>query len=153
MLGKITVLGIGNLLLKDEGVGIHAIEAMKRQPLPKNVELVDGAVSGFDLLPVVESCEKLIVVDAIKTDDAPGTIYKFDPQQIDVKKDAHVSLHDIDFFQVLEFARRRKRLPQIQMIAIVPMETELGMELSSKLKEKLPEIVALIKKEIRADVI
>ena len=147
---KITVLGIGNLLLKDEGVGIHAIEAMKKEPLPKNVELVDGAVSGFDLLPIVESCDKLIVIDAIKTSDAPGTIYKFDPQHIDIKKDANVSLHDIDFFQVLEFAKKHKRLPLTQMIAVVPKEIELGMDLSPKLKKKIPEIVALIKEEINS---
>ena len=147
---KITVLGIGNLLLKDEGVGIHAIEAMKKEPLPKNVELVDGAVSGFDLLPIVESCDKLIVIDAIKTSDAPGTIYKFDPQHINIKKDANVSLHDIDFFQVLEFAKKHKRLPLTQMIAVVPKEIELGMDLSPKLKKKIPEIVALIKEEINS---
>ncbi|MCK5591130.1 MAG: hydrogenase maturation protease, partial [Candidatus Pacebacteria bacterium] len=64
---KITVLGIGNLLLKDEGVGIHAIQALEKESLPKNVELVDGAVVGFDLLPIIESCDKLIIIDAIKT--------------------------------------------------------------------------------------
>ncbi len=150
---KITVLGIGNLLLKDEGVGIHVIEALKKEPLPENVELVDGAVAGFDLLPIVESCDKLIVVDAIKTSESPGTIYKFDPQHIDVKKDANVSLHDMDFFQVLEFAKKHKRLPLTQMIAIVPKEIELGMDLTPELKKKMPEIVALVKEEINSKTI
>ncbi|MFH1092890.1 MAG: HyaD/HybD family hydrogenase maturation endopeptidase [Candidatus Omnitrophota bacterium] len=147
---KITVLGIGNLLLKDEGVGIHAINALKKEMLPKNVELVDGGVAGFDLLPIVESCDKLIVIDAIKTSDAPGTIYKFDPQHIDIQKDANISLHDMDFFQVLEFAKKHKRLPLTQMIAVVPKEIEAGMDLTPELQEKIPEIVALIKEEINS---
>ena len=145
---KITVLGIGNLLLKDEGVGIHAIQALEKESLPKNVELVDGAVVGFDLLPIIESCDKLIIIDAIKTSDASGTIYEFDPRQIDIKKDAHISLHDMDFFEVPEFAKRYKRLPLTRMIAVVPKEIEMGMELTVELKEKIPKIVALIKEEI-----
>ena len=147
---KITVLGIGNLLLKDEGVGIHVIEALKKEKLPDNVELVDGGVAGFDLLPVIEGCDKLIVVDALQMDDTAATVYKFDPQQIDILRDENVSLHDMDFFQVLEFAKKHKRVPLTQMFAIVPKEIDTGMELTPQVKAKIPEIVALIKQEINS---
>jgi hydrogenase maturation protease len=145
---KITVLGIGNLLLKDEGVGIHAIEALKNESLPDNVELVDGAAAGFDLLPIVESCDKLIVIDAIKTGEAPGAIYQFNPQDIDIKRDTSVSLHDVDFFHVLEYAKKYKRLPETQMIGIVPESIELSLELSETLKAMIPKIVCLVIQEI-----
>ena len=145
---KITILGIGNLLLKDEGIGIHVIQALEKESLPENVELIDGAVAGFDLLPIVESCDKLIVIDAVKTSDAPGTIYKFDPLKIDVVRAENISLHDMDFFQVLEFAKKHKRLPVTRMIAAVPKEIEAGMDLTPELKKKIPRIIALIKKEI-----
>lgn len=145
---KITVLGIGNLLLKDEGVGIHVIEALKHEKLPENVELVDGASAGFDLLPVVQNCARLIVIDAIKTKDKPGTIYKFTPEDIQIKKELDVSLHDVDFFQVIELAKKSKTLPPTKMIAIVPDIIELGMELSDILKGKLQKLVSLVKEEI-----
>jgi len=147
---KITILGIGNLLLKDEGVGIHAIEALKKESLPDNVELVDGAASGFDLLPIIEQCDKLIVIDAIKTAEPAGTIYQFDPKQIDVERDLNMSLHDVDFFQVLEFASKHKWLPEILMIGIVPNEICLSMELSDIIKAKMPKIVDLVKQAIAA---
>ena len=145
---RITVLGIGNLLLKDEGIGIHAIEALKKESLPDNVEIVDGAASGFDLLPIVESCDKLIVIDAIKTSEQPGAIYQFDPLEIDIQRDANVSLHDVDFFHVLDYAKKHKRLPDIQMIGVVPQVIELGLELSDALQSRIPKIVDLVKQEI-----
>ena len=146
---RITVLGIGNLLLRDEGVGIHVIEALRKETLPDNVELVDGAAAGFDLLPVIQACDKLIVVDAIKAEEEPGAIYQFNPGEIDVRRDANVSLHDVDFFQVLEYAKRYKRLPEIEMIAVTPEKMEWGMELSDCLAKKLPRLVELVKAEIQ----
>jgi hydrogenase maturation protease len=145
---RITVLGIGNLLLTDEGVGVHAIEALKKESLPDNVELVDGGAGGFDLLPVVEGCDKLIVVDAIKTSDQPGAIYQFDPQTIEVQKDGGVSLHDVDFFHLIDYAKKHRRLPEMQMIGIVPKSMEMGLELTETVSEKMPKIIELVKQEI-----
>jgi len=146
---KIVVLGIGNLLLKDEGVGIHVVQALKKESLPENVEVVDGSVLGFDLLPIVQNCDKLIVIDAIKTNEKPGTIFKFNAQDIDIKRDTSVSLHDVDFFQVLELAKRLNKLPPTELIAIVPKEIAWGMELSDCLTEKVPELTKLVKDEIK----
>ncbi len=146
--GKITILGIGNLLMQDEGIGIHVIEELKKDKLPDNVELVDGAASGFDLLPVIESCDKLIVIDAIKTDDEPGSIYCFDPRKIDIQRDKAVSLHDVDFFQVLDFAGKHRHLPAVTMITIVPEKLGWGMELSPRLKSRITEVKRLIINEI-----
>ncbi len=148
---KITVLGIGNLLLRDEGVGIHAIEALKKESLPDNVELVDGAAGGFDLMPIVENCDKLIVIDAIKTNEEPGAVYQFDPQEIEVQRDTSVSLHDVDFFHLLDYMRKHKRVPQVQMITIVPHTMEMGMELSDIVKAKIPKIVSLVLQEIEKE--
>ncbi len=145
---KIVVLGIGNLLLKDEGVGIHVIEALKKETLPENVELIDGSVSGFDLLPIVQNCDKLIVVDAVKTDDKPGSIYKFSAQDVDIKRDTPISLHDVDFFQVLEIARKFGKLPPTELITIVPEVIDWGMELSPALEQKVPKLKQLVKEEI-----
>ncbi|MFH2144655.1 MAG: HyaD/HybD family hydrogenase maturation endopeptidase [Candidatus Omnitrophota bacterium] len=141
---KIVVLGIGNLLLQDEGIGIHVIEELKKEALPDNVEVVDGSVLGFDLLPIVKNCDKLIVVDAVRTDEKPGAIYKFKLGDIDIKRETPVSLHDIDFFQVLEVAKRWYNLPETELITVVPKETSWGMELSDCLKAKVLKIKQLV---------
>ena len=146
---KIVVLGIGNLLLKDEGVGVHVVQALQKESLPENVEVIDGSVLGFDLLPIVQSCDKLIVVDAIKSNEKPGTIFKFNAQDIDIKRDTSVSLHDVDFFQVLELAKRLNKLPPTELITIVPKEIDWGMELSDCLSEKIAELKRLVKEEIK----
>ncbi len=145
---KIVVLGIGNLLMQDEGIGIHVIEALKKESLPENVELVDGAVAGFDLLPVVNGCDALIVIDAIKTGDEAGSIYRFNPEEITVERESGVSLHAVDFFQVLEFAKRYKKLPPTVMIAVVPAEMGWGMELSAAAAQKIPKLVEMVKDEV-----
>ena len=145
---RITVLGIGNLLLSDEGVGVHAIEALKKESLPDNVELVDGAAGGFDLLPIVEECDKLIIIDAVKTAEEPGSIYKFDPQEIEVQEDANMSLHDVDFFQLIAYAKKYRKVPPMQMIGIVPESMEMGMELTDTIAAKMPRIIELVKQEI-----
>lgn len=145
---KIIVLGIGNILLKDEGIGVHVIEVLRKESLPDNVELVDGATAGFDLLPIIQNCDKLIVVDAIKTTEAPGTIYKFNPEDIDIKRDENVSLHDINFFQVLEVAKKYKRLPETYMIGIVPEEIDWGMDLSRNLSAKMSLLKSVVLEEI-----
>ncbi|MFH1460347.1 MAG: HyaD/HybD family hydrogenase maturation endopeptidase [Candidatus Omnitrophota bacterium] len=146
---KITILGIGNLLLQDEGIGIHVINKLKQKKIPDNVEIIDGGTAGFDLLPVIQASHKLIVIDAVKTKDKPGTIYKFSPQSIDIKQDISISLHNIGFMEAVEFCRKQGKLPQTIIFGIVPEKTGLGLELSACLKKKITEIIALVKKEIK----
>ena len=73
----ILVLGIGNILLRDEGVGVRVIERMLKMRLPDNVELVDGGTAGADLLDVLAERKKVIVIDAVQADCEPGTVLKF----------------------------------------------------------------------------
>ncbi|MDD5347697.1 MAG: hydrogenase maturation protease, partial [Candidatus Omnitrophica bacterium] len=70
------IIGCGNLLLQDEGVGIHLIEFLRTRPLPEDVELVDAATGGFDIIPHLQHVEKIVIVDAVRADGKPGDIYK-----------------------------------------------------------------------------
>ncbi|HAP67189.1 MAG TPA: hydrogenase HupD, partial [Nitrospinae bacterium] len=75
---KILILGIGNILLKDEGVGVKVIERLKRDyKFPSNIELIDGGTAGFGLIDLLEGAEHLIIVDAVQGNDEPGSIYRF----------------------------------------------------------------------------
>lgn len=74
--GRIVVLGLGNMLLKDEGIGVHVAQWLQEKNLPGNVEVIDGGTSSLDILLLQEGPYKLVVVDAMKTGKKPGTIYK-----------------------------------------------------------------------------
>ena len=93
---KIMVLGVGNILLRDEGAGVRVVEWLDaRYSFPENVELVDGATAGLDLLPIMEGVDHVIIVDTVKTDEPPGSIFRFTPQDINKKVPYKTSLHQI----------------------------------------------------------
>ncbi len=113
------------------------------------MELVDGSVSGFDLLPIIESCGRLIIVDAIKTKDIPGTVYGFDYSDIKPQEKLNVSLHDIDLFQVLELAKRLKKLPPTRIFAVTPEKDDWGMDLTKTIQDRIPLLKKMVKDEIK----
>ncbi len=137
MSNKIVVLGIGNLLLSDEGVGIKIIQDLTNNyEFPKEVEIVDGGVGSFALLPYIESAEKLLVIDAILGGKPPGTIYKFKDKEIPIQVFEKISLHEISFGDILNLAKLRGKYPtSLVIIGIEPKSLEIGLELSEVIKK------------------
>ncbi|HVP37397.1 MAG TPA: hydrogenase maturation protease, partial [Terriglobales bacterium] len=82
MVKKILVVGIGNLLLTDEGVGVHVIQELSKLKLPEGVELADIGTASFDLLTFMEGKDKVIIIDALVSDDKPGTLYHLSPEDL-----------------------------------------------------------------------
>lgn len=147
--GKIVILGVGNLLCQDEGVGVHLIEKLREEELPPQVDLIDGGTSSFDILPFLEESKKLIVVDAVYGGEKPGTIYRFRPEDINDSPDDQFSLHEINFLDALRIERLRgNKLKNTIIIGIEPDQTETGTDLTPKIKEKIPQIMDLVKEEI-----
>ena len=97
----ILILGIGNILLKDEGVGVHVVRRMKEMSFPKNVELLDGGTAGFDLVDFIGGYRKLIVIDAVNGGERPGTIYRLTEENLNIGPKAIMSFHEIDFLDAL----------------------------------------------------
>jgi len=150
-LEKTIILGIGNLLLKDEGVGIHAIRALEGRDLPPGVELIDGGTAGFDLLPLLEGADKIIVVDALRGGEPPGAVYRLTPADCQARQqDSPVSLHD---FGILEGIRAleiiEERAPRVVIIGVEPGEIDWGWELTPEVAASLPAVVKLIEKELK----
>ena len=145
--GKIVIMGIGNLLLKDEGIGIHALHALKREnELPENVELVDAGTSTLDALQMFDDLEKLIVIDAVKGGGKPGTIYKFKPNETCSANRATISLHQLGFIEALIIAERLGKAPKdVILIGVEPKEVSSGLELSPEIAGKIPEIIRLVR--------
>lgn len=148
---RTVVIGVGNLLLKDEGVGIHVVQALQKTPLKGDGELmvIDGGTSPdiFHLLP--ESIDKLIVVDAVKGGSEPGSIYRFTPTDVAFSKGTITSVHQlglVEGLRMMEFAEVSPKA--IVIIGVEPKEIGWGLEISPELQEQVPRIIDLVKEEI-----
>lgn len=142
---KTLILGVGNILLSDEGIGVRVVEYLKSQTLPEEIELIDGGTAGADLIDVLADRETVIIVDAIQSDKPAGTIMQFGPDDLAVRRDNPLSLHDLDIPQTLAMTKMLHCAPKkIVFFGVVPESIEPGMELSKAVVSLLPEIARLI---------
>jgi hydrogenase maturation protease len=139
------ILGVGNILLKDEGVGCHVAHALEKIPLP-NTKVIDGGTSPNVLLP--EDAAKLIVVDAARGGGEPGEIYRFHLDDIASGQKPLLSLHDIGSIDNLLLMRLWHNIGETIIIGVEPKEIGWGLELSPELQEKIPRIVEAILEEL-----
>jgi hydrogenase maturation protease len=140
------VLGLGNLLEKDDGFGVRVVQALEAemgQELRRaEIELVDGGTLGLNLLPLVENCSHLLVVDAVEAGKAPGTLVELTKEQIPLFGGIKLSQHQVTFQEVLALAGLRGYLPeQVYLIGIQPEEIASSLELSDVVEEKMPEAI------------
>ncbi|MFZ5906216.1 MAG: hydrogenase maturation protease [Nitrospirota bacterium] len=149
MTKPILVLGIGNILLKDEGIGVRVAEQMMKMSLPPDVEVMDGGVGGLNLLDYIEARKKVIVVDTVKAGTAPGTLFRFTDRDLSDKKGFIRSAHGIDFSDVIAAAGYLGTKPDaIVFIGIEPETLDASLELSPKMAEMIPVLINLVMKEI-----
>jgi len=148
MSGEIVVIGIGNILLKDDGAGVHALNRLKTETLPASVKLVDGGTSVMDMLYYFTDHPRVIIIDALKGGYAPGTIYKIPPEAIKSYKQEHLSLHDVQILDVIKMANQLGHFPNVILYAIEPGEISYSLEMSASLTAKIPELCRLVREEI-----
>jgi len=149
---KVIVLGMGNLLLRDEGIGVHVTDALQSHPLPDNVnlEVIDGGTLP-DAILSLDTADKLIVVDAVQTGGEPGAIYRFRPEDIDLDKVTITSLHQISLLENLWLMERFGDGPKnVVIIGVEPEDISWGLELSGKLQQRIPQIVRVVVEEIKS---
>jgi hydrogenase maturation protease len=145
----ILVLGIGNILLKDEGIGVHVANTLMEMPLPPEVEVMDGGTMGIDLLFYIEGRKKVIVIDTVKAGEPPGTMYRFTDKDLSFKKDVLRTAHGIDFSDVVRTSQTMGTKPdEVVFIGIEPESMEEGLELSPFIAERIPAIIELVKREL-----
>ena len=146
----ILVMGVGNILMSDDGIGIHVIRAVQKLELPDDIELLDGGTASMSYLDNLSNREKVIIIDAVKGNDKPGTIYRFTPADICVQKDMITSLHQIGILDSLTMSKFIGNPPQnVVIFGIEPAVMEWGMTLSPGVNAVIPELVEMICKELR----
>jgi len=150
---QIVVLGLGNILLRDEGVGVRVIEELqKRYDFSPPVKLIDGGTAGFGLVTEIEGCKILLVVDAVKAGNEPGTIYKFRRGDITVQIPQSLSVHDIGFFEALEHWKILGIEPEVMFFGIEPEDmNSWGFDLTPCILDKIPKLVALVIEQLQTD--
>jgi hydrogenase maturation protease len=143
MRGALMILGVGNILNRDEGLGVHALRALRdRIPEPGAVELVDGGVLGLNLLPIVEGCERLLILDAVDRGLEPGSLVELDRDEIPLFAGVKMSQHQITMQEVLGLALMRDKLPPIlHLIGIQPADLSIGMGVTDVIAATLPRVV------------
>ena len=144
------VLGVGNLLLGDEGIGIHIVHRLWDMHLAPEVEVVDGGTGSFELIEHFRDRTKVIIVDAVMADEKSGTILRFTPDEADLKWYASGTAHQLSLYELFHFVRQTDPDLRIVVIGIVPEETRyLSMHLSGTVKRQMRRLIKEIIKEIQ----
>jgi hydrogenase maturation protease len=145
----VLVLGLGNILLRDEGIGVHVVRAMQDMILPTGVELYDGGTAGFALRDVLANRPKVIVIDAIDAGHAPGTVLRLDPRDLAERPEVKLSLHEVSFAETLRAAERLGLAPrEVVILGVQPQTVACGLDLSPQIAGLIPQIVELVRAEL-----
>jgi hydrogenase maturation protease len=152
--GRVAVVGAGNLLLGDEGVGVHVVEALNKEYVPPFVTIVDAGTALVDILGSLRGYERILLVDALRAGGSPGSLYRFELGQLQeraAKGQLIMSLHQTGLLQALALARFRGLKPDsITVIGVEPECLEAGIELSETVSRRVPDVCHLVLEEIRS---
>ena len=144
------VLGLGNTLNRDEGLGVHAVKMLEKKlqavgddsGTMSELEFLDGGVLGLNLLPLVEESSHLLVLDAINANKEAGTLIELKRDEIPLYSGIKMSDHQVTFQEVLGLASFRGKLPEhLHLIGIQPADLSIGLELSPVVDSYLPEVI------------
>jgi hydrogenase maturation protease len=150
---RLLVLGVGNLLLTDEGAGVHAVQdlAQEEEWDLSRVDFLDGATFTQDIFYIFQDYERVLVLDCVKGGREPGTIYRFTEANLRDNYEQRLSLHDIDLLDSLKMAELIGNKPELMVIGIEPLTiSDWSMELSEPVKAQYPKYLEAARREIRA---
>ncbi|MDD4170653.1 MAG: HyaD/HybD family hydrogenase maturation endopeptidase [Syntrophomonas sp.] len=146
---KPVVMGLGNPLFQDEGLGIHVISRLLKLKWAERVELIDGGTEGLSLLNPVEAAEYLLVIDAIDGGFQPGTVKLWNGSQIPFIVHQRTSLHQLGFQEVLALARMRGTIPeQMLLVGVQPRTLEWGTQLTPEVAGSVPLVIDIVYQQI-----
>jgi len=147
---NVLILGVGNLLLTDDGFGVHVINALRDIPLPPEVTLIEAGIVSHQLIPDFHAADLLIFIDAVEAGDTPGSIFRFKPEDMQFMTQLKVSLHDMSLIDVLHMTALTGERPETIIIAVQPKDVRsCSMELNDEVKAVIPKVIDLILEELK----
>jgi len=146
MTDKITVLGVGNILLKDEGVGVRVVEEMtRRYAFPENVEVLDGGTLGMELMRFLLGTDRVIIIDAIDGSLPPGSIYQFEKEAVKTYFREKVSVHDLGIQDVLAALDvLEKPLQELVVMGVQPAVIDVGLDLTPVVAQSVEPVITKV---------
>lgn len=146
---KVMVVGIGNYILQDEGVGVHAINRLMEMDFPEGVEIVDGGTHSYDLVDFFCQADNLIIIDAIQAGEEPGTMYRAPLEEMGLKSEENcTSLHQLHFIEAIKMVNLMGYYPRVIVFGVEPQVIDWGLKLTPSIAEKLPRLTELVAQEI-----
>ncbi len=146
---KLLVLGVGNILLMDEGIGVHAVHELMEETWPEDVDFIDGGTFTQDIFYLFQEYEIILVLDIVKAGKEPGTIYRLDEDDLRKDESQTLSLHDIDLLDSLSMTELMGHKPELHVLGIEPEKLDWDMELTPTLKKRFPYYLEITRREIQ----
>ncbi len=149
---KIAVVGVGNILMGDEGAGIRVINELEKRGYSQKVDLIDAGTAFFDIVPELKQYDKVIIVDVTRGGQKPGTIYRFELNDVESQNEISLSVHDIGVLQSFRLESIMSDIPdEIVFFGIEPYQIKISMELSPVIKGTINRLVDRVAQELKKD--
>lgn len=147
---RATVIGVGNVLMGDDGLGLAALETLRAGwDIPDSVELVDGGTWGLNLLPVIEAADQVLLIDAIDRGAAPGALHLLEQGQVPRYLSTKLSPHEVDLRDVFALAELRGNLPrELVAVGLQPQRIEMGTVLSDVVQAHMDDLLTTIARRL-----
>ena len=143
---SVLILGVGNILLTDEGIGVRTVQALQQQYLmPENVELVDGGTAGMELMEIMANREHVILIDAVSTGAPPGTVVTLEEDEVPALFRSRISPHQLGISDLLGVMTLTGELPKhFTLFGVVPYSIDTGIELTDMMEPKRKVLVSKV---------
>ncbi len=141
------MLGIGNLLMSDDGVGVHAIHELRKQPRA-GVLVTEVGTAILDAIPILAWADRVLVIDALHANEPPGTLYFAEFSAI-LQTQGRLSLHELDLSTALEMIPKTDSHPEMFVLGVQPGCLDMGLELSPPVQRVLPDVVSRANEKIK----
>lgn len=143
---RLLVLGVGNILMSDDGVGVHAVQALRRKPRA-GVLILEVGTAILQAVSYLSWADRVIVIDALHAGSTPGSIYWTEFSNI-LRQPGSLSLHELDLSAALHFMPQSCRGPEIFVLGVQPGCLDMGLELSPQVAAAIPEVVSILDRKL-----
>lgn len=150
---SIVVVGVGNILFMDEGVGIYAAKYLATNfNYPENVHIIDGGTLGFQLMSYYQEYDKVIILDTVSISDEAGSVYNLPAEELLGLGSYRQTAHEVEVVEMLEICSMLEKMAEVNIIGIIPSDIqEVKIDLTATIKQKFEGFINAIVREIQKD--